>query len=329
MGDIYLAKIWKRIIAGLLDYLFVFGVALAFFTIFSRGIVDIGFHNSDLKLQLFEEQEKANLFVISRNSNNEIYAAELLSFDKNNLEESINKFKNVISYYYFEYKESEDKSWREFNVEFFNFDEKSLKSDIFSIPSIDSSIDDYVLMDTITDIDSGEEISKGDERYTSVIEKYFMSDSNGVYLNALDDFSSTSNEFNNIQAQIQVAERIEIMISTAIATIVVMVLPIMLNKNSETMFMHFLKLCYSTRDGYKVHLSNRIMRSIMVLFLNTISVYLFLIPLIVNLIVVFVNKDRRSLVDICSNETCVDKMVSTIYENYEEMEKEAKNNGNH
>lgn len=329
MGDIFYGKIWKRIIAGLLDYLFVFGVALAFFTLFSRGIVDIGFHNADLKLQTFKEQEKTHLFVISRNSNNEIYGADLISFDKENLNESVEEFKEVISYYYFEYKESEDKSWKEFNTEFFEFDEESLKSDVFSIPSIDSTIDDYVLLDTVIDRNTGEEVSKDDEGYVSAIETYFMSNTDGVYLNALNDFSDTSEAFNNIQAQIQVAERIEIMISTAIATLIVMILPIMLNKNSETMFMHFLKLCYSTRDGYKVHISNKVMRSIVVLILNTISVYLFLIPLLINIIVIFVNKDRRSLIDISSNEICVDKATSTIYENYEEMEKEEKSSAKH
>ena len=58
MGDIYYGKIWKRIIAGLLDYLFVFGVALIFFTLLANGLVDIGFHNSSLKLDSFKEQEK-------------------------------------------------------------------------------------------------------------------------------------------------------------------------------------------------------------------------------------------------------------------------------
>lgn len=326
MGDIYYGKIWKRIIAGLLDYLFVFGVALIFFTLLANGLVDIGFHNSSLKLDSFKEQEKTHLFLISKNSNNVIYGADLLSFDKSNLEESIEKFKNAISYYYFEYKDEDDKSWEKFNVEFFDFDEQTLRSDIFEIPYINATIEEYKLLDTVIDRNSNAEINKDSENYVSAIETYFMSDSKGIYTNALNDFSDTSGNFKAIQAQVQVVERIEIMISTAIATLFVMVLPILFNKNSETMFMHFLKLSYSTKNGYKVHWSNKIMRSLMVLILNTISVYLFLIPLLVNIVIIFINRDRRSLIDICSNEICVDGATSTIYKDFEEMEKEGKAN---
>lgn len=71
-------------------------------------------------------------------------------------------------------------------------------------------------------------------------------------------------------------------------------------------------------------MGNKIIRTFITIVLNTISVYLYFIPLVINFIVMLVTKEKRSLVDIASGEVSVDTIKSTIYVDYEEMEKDSK-----
>lgn len=320
MGDLYLGKIWKRIIASVLDYACVFALAITFFMSLASGYIDIGFHNSMYRQQQFEVQEKSSLFVVEKEGDNYI-KVDILDFDeeKNNYKD----FLKAINDYYFDYRELENKSNSDLNTRFFAFDEKTLDNPIFEIDSLDTAYTDFKLKDEIIDVTSGETVSSDEEGYIKAIGNYFLDENKGVYNHALTDFTNYG-EFPNINSYIAYIEKMEILISMFLASLIVFPLPFLINKNGESLFMHFLKLGFTTRNGYKVKMGHKIIRTFITIVLNTISVYLYFIPLLINFIVMLVTKEKRSLVDIASGEVSVDTIKSTIYLDYEEMEKDSK-----
>ena len=135
MGDLYLGKIRKRIIASVLDYACVFALAITFFMSLASGYIDIGFHNSMYRQQQFEVQEKSSLFVVEKEGDSYI-KVDILDFDeeKNNYKD----FLKAINDYYFDYRELENKSNSDLNTRFFAFDEKTLDNPIFKSDSLDT-----------------------------------------------------------------------------------------------------------------------------------------------------------------------------------------------
>lgn len=320
MGDLYLGKIWKRIIASVLDYVVVFALAITFFMFISTGMVDIGFHNSFYKQEQFRLQDESHLFDVSEE--NGVYTqVNIIEF--NEKEVDFAKFLVAINDFYYDYLDSSNKNNETLNKEYFLFDEDSLENSIFKINSLDASYADFVLKETVVDVATNNEYKKGEEGYDQAIKNYFIDENKGVYNLALSTFTN-SQEFVSISNQIIFIERVEIMLCMLVASLIVFPLPILINKNGESIFMHFLKLGYATRNGYKVRLGHKLIRIFVLCVLNTISVYLYLTPFLINIILFFVTREKRSLVDLSSGEVCVDLTTSTIYVDYEEMEKDKK-----
>ncbi len=324
MGELYLGKLWKRVIASILDYALMFALAITFYMFLSNGIIDIGFHNAALKESQYQLQEDSHLFNVTKDEKGKITQVKLLEFDSENID-SYKTFLTAINDYYFDFLNTENQNNRNLNIEYFGFNETTLENEIFKINSIDSSIDEFTLKEVVIDVETNEEcsLSKNKEDYINAISNYFLSEENGVYNYALTTFTSLD-EFKNIDLNIAYVERLEIMICVLVSSIVTFAIPFLINKNGESMFMHFLKLGYTNRNGYRVSYPLKIIRLIVILTLNTISMYLYLIPFIVNMLVLFIHKEKRSLVDIASGMVCVDLNRSTIYKDYEEMEKDNK-----
>lgn len=322
MGEIYLAKLWKRVIASLLDYGVVFALAITFYMFLSNGIIDIGFHNASLKQEQFKLQEKSHLFDVTK-ENETISQVKLLEFDEKDIN-SYKSFLNAIHDFYYDFLTLDNKSNENLNKEYFLFDENKLENAIFKIENINDSIEDFILKDEIVNIETLEKVSKNDtEKYIETISLYFLSEEKGVYNLSLTYFTNTE-EFKNIDLNIAYVERIEIMFSMLFSSLIVFAFPLLFNKNGETLFMHFLKLGYSNRNGYKVNFALKIIRLVVTLTLNTISMYLYLIPFLINILFLFITKEKRSLIDIASGMVAIDMVRSTIYQDYEEMKKDEK-----
>lgn len=70
------------------------------------------------------------------------------------------------------------------------------------------------------------------------------------------------------------------------------------------------KIGCSNSSGYKIKFKHKALR---------VVAYLFMIPLIVNYITFFSNKNRRSLIDLFSKTVVIDLKTSVLYELKEEM----------
>lgn len=325
MDELVLGQKYKRFLASLLDYILVFGLAICLFMLLVNGTINIGFNNLEYKLNQFKLEEESHLFDVTYSTNGEIEGVSLLTFDVNNKEE-YKIFNEAIKNYFFEYLNNEDASNQELNISYFLFDTETLENSIFKIESIDASIDEFVLKDEITNVSDGSKVSKDDENeYFNAIKEFYMNENKGIYNLALTDFTNEE-RFNSLVTTLTQIERIEALICVAFSALIIVALPTILNKNSESLFMHIFKLGFSNRDGYKVKLTNRIIRAITLVILLGISTYLYLIPLIINALIILLNKkDERSLVDIISNEVCLDLRYSYIYDSYEEYMKNSEN----
>lgn len=319
MGELYLGKIYKRFFASLLDYVLVFGLAISFFLLLSNGLIDIGFHNEDLNQKVLKLQEKSNLFEVSKDG--DIYlSANYLTYDLED-ENYYKVYLKAINDYYYNYLDKEDKSNRDLNLYFFLFNEKTMQNSIFLINSLDDSYEEFILKDEVTNVSSGDLVNKNSDDYKLAIANFFIDEEKGIYNLALTSFTS-SEEFLSIENKISNIEYYEFLITYLVSCLIIFLPSILINKNSESLFMHILKIGYTNIDGYKVNYLNKILRIILLLIINLLSIYTYFIPLIINGIIIFINKEKRSLIDICSNEVCVDLIHSTIYKNYEEMEKD-------
>ena len=313
MEEIYQAPLFKRIIASILDVIITLLLSLGFFMLLINGAVDIGFHNLNYKISQFTIQEESSLFYIRKDDNNNFLEVSQLSYNVENLDEYKSFIKNIHDYY-FHYVTSDNKQESEFNKKYMLFNETTLKNSVFSVSSLDDSYLNYQLLDDVVDVSTGKVVNKSDvEKYKQAVANFFIDANKGVYNLALSEFTA-SEKFQQLVTQLQVIERLEALICVVVSTFIFISIPVLLNKNGETAFMHVLGICFSDSYGYKVKWRHKIIRSIMVLLLHASSAYLFGIPLVANIIVCLATPQKRSLIDFASNETAIDKKTSVILE---------------
>ena len=313
MEEIYQAPLFKRIIASILDVIITLLLSLGFFMLLINGAVDIGFHNLNYKISQFTIQEESSLFYIRKDDNNNFLEVSQLSYNVENLDEYKSFIKNIHDYY-FHYVTGDNKQESEFNKKYMLFDETTLKNSVFSVSSLDDSYLNYQLLDDVVDVSTGKVVNKSDtEKYKQAVANFFIDANKGVYNLALSEFTA-SEKFQQLVTQLQVIERLEALICVVVSTFIFISIPVLLNKNGETAFMHVLGICFSDSYGYKVKWRHKIIRSIMVLLLHASSAYLFGIPLVANIIVCLATPQKRSLIDFASNETAIDKKTSVILE---------------
>ena len=313
MDEIYQAPVYKRLLSSLLDLIIVLLLSVGFFMLLSNGALDIGFHNLKYKKEQFRIQDESSLFYVEKDVNGNYLEVSSLTFDETK-ENEHQKFLKAIHDYYMTYVESETKTEAIFNKEYVQIDENTLKSAIFFVNSINDSYETYALLDEVIDVSDGTKINKSNtEKYNLAIKNYFMDKYKGIYRLALTSFTS-SERFQNVVNHIASIERIEILICVGVSSLIFMSLPILLNKNSETAFMHVFSVCFTDSYGYKVKWKHRIIRSIVVLLINIASAYLYAIPLVINGLVYIFTPSKRSLVDYAANETGIDKKYSVMIE---------------
>lgn len=316
MDEIYQAPLFKRVLSSILDVAVMFLFAIGIFMLLANGAIDIGFHNVDYKLKQYKVQEESGLFYVSKGSDGSYIEISALKYDESD-KDQYKSFLKTISNYYFTYDNSPDKSESLFNTKYMLFDEKNLTNAVFSINSINSSIDQYVLLDDVLDVTTNKTFNKSDEKnYYKAIMNFFMDSNKGVYNLALTKFTN-SEQFLSVVNELQAIERLEALICVAFSSLLFLALPTILNKNGETAFMHLFGICFSTSYGYKVKMSNKIIRAVMIVLLYTASAYLYFIPLLANIFVCLATKEKRSLMDLASNMTAIDKKISIIIEENE------------
>ncbi len=328
MGELYLGKIYKRIFASLIDYLLVLGLAISFFMLLSNGIIDIGFHNYDLKQEQIALQDESHLFEVAYNEDGSYLGVNYLTYDLDDTESYID-FLEAITNFYYDFYDQEEKSNADLNINFFGFNEETLQNSIFSIENLDAGYQDFVLKTEVVDISTSTLVSVDDtDAYFEAIAQFFVNEDTGIYNYALTQFTLDS-RFLEIEAEIVYVERLEVLISTILCSTLIFSIPIAINKHGQSLGMFFFKLGYTTRDGYKVKWYNKLIRILALIILSGISVYLYMIPMVINIIVLFVNKEKRSVIDLCANEVCVDLKTSVIYKDYQEMTDDEKKEEKH
>ena len=278
-----------------------------------NGAVDIGFHNLDLKVAQYSLQESSCLFNIKKDGSGNYSEISLLSYNQDNPEEYRTFVKAIHDYYYL-YVGGTDLSEETFHKKYMLFDAVSLKNAIFSISSLNDDYTTYTLLDEVTDVLTGKKVKKTQTSdYNAAIAAFFTDSNKGVYNLAMTEFTD-SERFQSVSSQLIVAERIEVLVCVAFSTLIFLCLPILINKHGETPFMHLLGICFVDSYGYQVRWRHKIIRAIVTLLLYASSAYLFGIPIIVNAIVMLATSEKRSLLDLASNETAIDKKTSVILE---------------
>lgn len=311
--EIFQAPLHKRFIASLLDGVVTTMLAIGMFMLLINGAVDIGFHNLQYKLDQYRLQESSSLFDIQKDAEGNYSSISMLSYNASHPDE-YKKFVKAIHDYYFLYETGSEKSEKAFNEKYMLFDGVSLKNAIFSISSIDDGYLTYTLLDEVKDVSTGKTVSKEKtEDYNEAIKHFFDDEKKGVYHLAVTEFTE-GERFQNITSTLTTIERLEALICMSVATLVFLCLPILINKHSETAFMHVLSICFVDSYGYQVKWKHKIIRAVVTLLLYASSAYLFGAPILVNMVVMLVHKERRSLIDLASNETAIDKRTSVMLE---------------
>ena len=311
MDEIYQAPLYKRILAPLADGILTTLLAIGIFMLLVNGAIDIGFHNLDLKLAQYRLQEDSLLFDIQKDGNGNYSSISLLSYDEQNKEEP-KRFVKILHTYYVNYVDDANKSEASFNKKYMLFDEKTLQNPIFSITSIDQDFASYTLLDEVTDVSTKKTVSKDNEQaYYQAIAHFFMDEQKGVYHLAMSEFTSSA-RFQDISSKLSAAERLEVLICISFASLVYLCLPILINKHGQTPFMHLLGICFVDSFGYQVKWRHKIIRAATTLLIYASSSYLFGVPIVINAITMFVNSQKRSVLDYASNEVVIDKKTSVI-----------------
>ncbi len=311
MDELYQAPVYKRIISGILDQTMAVLLAIGLFMLLANGAVDIGFHNLSYKVAQFQLQEESCLFDITKDGQGNYLGVAPLTYDTSNKNDYKRFVERIHSYYVYSVPQ-ENRSNADFNKKFMLFDANSCKNAVFSIESIDADYTSYALLDVVKDVLTNKSYNQTDEtNYYGAVANFFVGEGEGVYHLALTEFTS-SEKFQSIQARLEGIERLEALICTAVSTLVMISLPVLINKHGETAFMHLLSICFVDSYGYRIKWRNKILRAIVVLILNSVSIYLFAIPLAVNAIVYLATPSKRSLVDIASGESGIDKRTSVI-----------------
>ena len=311
MDEIYQASIFKRISASLLDGVLTILLAIGMFMLLANGAVDIGFHNLALKLEQYRLQDDSRLFNVDKDGDGNILGISLFSYDESKLDDHT-KFVSIIHDYYFLSSERTQKSETDFNKSLMLFDEKTLSNGIYSIPSLDANFASYTLLDQVTDVSTGNKVGREDEEgYRLAIAHFFTDEKKGVYYLATTEFTNSA-AFQSLAEQLAIAERIEILICTSVSALLVVCMPILINKHGETAFMHVLSICFVDSYGYQVKMKHKIIRATVTLLLYASSIYLFGVPMVINAIVMFATPSKRSLLDFAANEASIDKKTSVI-----------------
>lgn len=314
MDEIYQAPLLKRILSGILDMTVATLLAIGLFMLLINGAVDIGFHNLDYKIRQFKLEEESGLFYVRKDSDGNYLEVSTLRYDETSVEEPINFAKTLYNYYQ-NFVVKDNKSNTEFNKKYMGFDENNLKNAVFSIYSINDDYTSYTLLDEVTDITTNKKISKENKsEYNTAIMRFYYEENKGVYNIALSDFTNDT-RFLEIAGTLQSIERLEALICMAVSSLIFIALPVLINKNGETAFMHVFSLCFSDSYGYKVKWKHKIIRAIVIVVLNSVSVYLYAAPLLVNILLCLFTPTHRSLIDYASNEVAVDKKNSVIIDN--------------
>lgn len=313
MDEIYQAPLLKRILAPLADGVLTILLSVGMFMLLINGAIDIGFHNLQLKIDQYQLQEKSYLFDIQKDQNGNFTSISRFVYHEDNQDE-YKRFASILHDYYFLFVDGNEKSEEVFNKKYMLIDETTLRNAIVSVASLSGGIEAYTLLDEVIDVATNKKVNKTQgNAYYEAIGHFFVDEQKGVYNAALTEF--TNNErFQSISSSLAVAERLEVLICTSVAALVFLCLPILINKNGETPFMHLLSICFTDSYGYQVRWRHKIIRALVTLLLYASSVYLFGVPILVNAIVMFVTSQKRSVLDYASNEIAIDKKTSVILE---------------
>lgn len=316
MDEIYQPKLWKRLLADVIDFFLFALVLLAFDLPQYLGAWDL-FGLSETYDEELADRRATGLFEFSEDGQTFSY----LSFDMevDDKEAEFQKILDAISYYYLEYKPSlgEDDLTEDeraeltpsyVNTKILKIDPETLSSDVLTISAIDADPASATLKTTLKRDEDDEEV------YTSADQEYWEiavaamndKDSQGCYDIAITDYANLPH-MERMREHRSLIHSYQIMWSAAVSTVIFfLIIPCAL-PYCQTLGRRFEKIAAVSKDGYMPSLLNRLSRNIVQTLFVWLSVSLLVfIPLFIDLILLLCNKNHRSLADFAGGTVLID-----------------------
>lgn len=318
--NIYEARKSKRIVSAILDVFLFLVFALALFIPLDMNMYDIGFKTNELKKEIYTLQIDSGLFSPILNDKKELVGANYLKADEEKDNFHIN-YINGLKTYYFTYKAKYIKDYvfsnEEFNKEVLLINDK-LEHPLFIINDIKSDPTAFILKSSVTDVSTNKLVETSDkEAYKTAIHNYFYDGKKGSIHIAVYDFFKVG-DFTFLKDKLSLVNIYQLSICFFISSFLYFLLIPMFFKNGETIFMFLFNIGLCNTNGIGITKVNTLIRGTLYCVLITFSVYLYVVPIILNVLTFFFTKGSRSLLDFASNTIIIDTKISRFYKSKKE-----------
>ena len=323
MDEIYQPKLWKRLLADVIDFLLFALVLLAFDLPQYLGAWDL-FGLSETHDEELADRRDSGLFEFSEDGTTFSY----LTFDMEatDREAEFQKILDAISYYYLDYKptlgeddltdEERDQLTPSYvNTRVLKIDPETLCSDVLTISAIDADPASATLLPTLTrgEGEDQEVLTSADQEYWEIaVAAMNDKDSQGCYDIAISDYANLPH-MTRMREHRSLIHSYQIMWSAAVSTVIFfLIIPCAL-PYCQTLGRRFEKIAAVSKDGYMPSLLNRLSRNIVQTLFVWLSVSLLVfIPLFIDLILLLCNKNHRSLADFVAGTVLIDLNRTTM-----------------
>ena len=305
------APFHKRVLAAICDITAVAILTVVSFIFIATGTVEIGFHNEQYTEAQLALAEESGLFNIEKDDDGNYISVEKLTYDVSDKYE-YTKFINILKNYYNKYLEKRDKSARDFNLTYMNFENDSLDNRVFSVISLDST--NYSLLPTVWDVSTGRWYKYTEVGYREAIANFFMDEEYGVYYTVVTNEFPITNQMNRVFLQLYKVWFYEMVISLTVSAFLLLSIPTIINKNGETLFMLAFGVGYVDMLGFRVKWRYKILRAIMILLFYFTTLFTADALLTVNMFLSIFRKQHRSLLDGITKQIAIDKKTTVIFD---------------
>ncbi len=337
-GYLALAPIWKRALAGLVDFLlfifittsFYFGFKEIFLTSSNVKKINNEFSNVMKESGLFKEEN--NEFSLFESNNYLDYQDIVFKFYSSNLNNIDNKETVKDVYWFNVYLLGQDDELNKFddeNNKRYKFVLNNGKK-YFEYSISKSGEKEYDKFATIKkDLYIDNELPK--DTYNKILNYYYNLDSNCVYAIACNDLYST-NVYQTLRTSYsRYYFNYPLYVSLPLSYFIIYVLPILIFKNGETFAKKIFNLCLVDINGYSSNKFKNIFRMLIpILFILIIFIFnpmfaliLFLLMIFTSFLLMIFNTMHKSLFDFCGLTLCIDNKESIWFKSkYEQLQYE-------
>lgn len=333
-GYIALAPVWKRALAGLIDFLLGVFVFLSIFFGTREIFVRTSYVNN-INNEFSIIMKESGLFTYENNeftlidSKNYIdYRDAIYTFYNQNLKKIDENSKEKDIYWFNVYLLGQDDERNLFDDENINrykfVKENGTKFFEYNINELgEKEYDKFAIIKKELYIDG----LLPEKTYNDILNYFCSMESNCVYAVACNDLYAT-NKYQSLRNEYSKFYAIyPIYIGLPVTYFIIYILPILIFRNGETFGKKMLSLCLVNEYGYRSSKFKNIFRMfIPVIFLFIIFIFYPLIALILLILLIFVSflmmiftNMHRSLFDFCGLTLCIDNKESIWFETKEDQ----------